>query len=478
MNIRLKCVGVSCICLGLAGPVACRGDTPAPPAGGGNTNNVLLNSWGFEDTNWLSSAGYGPVSWGGVACVPGPDGNCLLVDSTNAAAWLHYNVIDASTNVNLSLTNGSILLWFCPDWSGTNAGGSGPGDFAPLVEVGEFTAGANYGAWGLRIDPSGTSVAFEAEDGQGTHLTCLTAPVRFTAGVWHCLALTYGTATNGSAFYLDGLLLTNGLGVGALPSAAVIAGGFYVGSDTNGTSQQARGRIDDLATYNWQLDAGTIGGGYLMALLLYGAQMSLASAPSYPTNNPGFDAVSGPGYLTLVATNSGCAYNSNVWFQSVGAAVVTNGATANVTVTLSLGGGEPNTFYDLFGTVRFQGTNTQWAWLGQLTNCSTWALSNQINASEFFRLGNTNDANGDGVRDAVAELVVGTDPYSVSSDGYGTPNAWYAMHGLNLRTQPANADTDQDGLLNWQEYQWGTDPRIPEGFRVWVGLQSNATGIP
>jgi hypothetical protein len=64
-------------------------------------------------------------------------------------------------------------------------------------------------------------------------------------------------------------------------------------------------------------------------------------------------------------------------------------------------------------------------------------------------------------------------------DGYGTPAAWYVQHGLNpLAAGIAIQDPDHDGLLNRQEYLWGSDPQAYEGFSVWVSSPGGYAGIP
>lgn len=51
---------------------------------------VQLDTWSFNDTNWLSDLGYVPVSFTNLNNPPGFDGNALQVDSTNVA-WLPYD---------------------------------------------------------------------------------------------------------------------------------------------------------------------------------------------------------------------------------------------------------------------------------------------------------------------------------------------------------------------------------------------------
>jgi len=64
-------------------------------------------------------------------------------------------------------------------------------------------------------------------------------------------------------------------------------------------------------------------------------------------------------------------------------------------------------------------------------------------------------------------------------DGYGTPWAWYVQHGLPpLAEGVATQDSDQDGLLNWQEYQYGSEPVTAEVFSVWVSSPVGCSGIP
>ncbi|WP_411826912.1 putative Ig domain-containing protein [Luteolibacter sp. AS25] len=50
-----------------------------------------------------------------------------------------------------------------------------------------------------------------------------------------------------------------------------------------------------------------------------------------------------------------------------------------------------------------------------------------------------------------------------------TPREWLASYGIEASDTGAQADTDGDGIQNWQEYQNGTDPAVndsPAGIRV------------
>jgi hypothetical protein len=163
---------------------------------------------------------------------------------------------------------------------------------------------------------------------------------------------------------------------------------------------------------------------------------------------------------------------TNAW-----AGFETNGT---MTVTFDVVGGTNGLIYDVFGTTNLAGN--QWFWLTNSPTCNTVVLPGQNPVLNFYILGTPQDSDGDGLTDAYERLVSHTDPNVfniVSSDGYGTPDAWYLQHGLNPAAPGiANQDPDQDGLLNRQEYLYGTNPQVPEGINVWVGTPSIFVSIP
>jgi hypothetical protein len=76
--------------------------------------------------------------------------------------------------------------------------------------------------------------------------------------------LTY--STNNSSLYLDGFpVVANGLGVACYPGPTVQAQGFTVGGSASGANQ-AKGAFDELQTFNYPLDAGTVFGQYQMMI--------------------------------------------------------------------------------------------------------------------------------------------------------------------------------------------------------------------
>jgi hypothetical protein len=127
---------------------------PLPPS----DPNVQLCTWSFDDTSWYSDLGYPPISFTNLNNPPSFDGNALQIDSTNAA-WLQYNIVEADGTTNLTFNDfaGTIELWVLPDWNSTTNGGSGPGDWGRLIDVGAFSTNTPSSWWSLYFSPDGVN---------------------------------------------------------------------------------------------------------------------------------------------------------------------------------------------------------------------------------------------------------------------------------------------------------------------------------
>ncbi|HEX3797329.1 MAG TPA: LamG-like jellyroll fold domain-containing protein [Verrucomicrobiae bacterium] len=400
----------------------------AQPAPGPNPNQ-LLNSWGFSDTNWLSAKGNLPVAFTNLISVfGGGNGNDLSLDTTNVSpAYLFYRIIETNGSTNLTFTNGSISLWFSPDWSSTNQGGSGPGAWGNLISVG--LAGTNGPWWAWYVDPTGTTMYFSEQTNGGAATNFLTAPVSFAANYWYNLVLSY-SRTN-STVYTNGILVTNGNGVSFWPSTNISF--FAVGSDTNGFFQ-AGGQFDDLNTYNYQLDPLLISGNFAMYSIFYGdatptGPLSLPIAPSTPAVLPVFQAVSGAGLLTNAVASGTCITSNKIWITNA-VAWFTNGATS---ISFSIEGGSNGISYDVFGTTALvsPATNAIWTWLGQGYHCTNYTIANLTNAAVYLMLGTAQDSDQDGLTDAYEMLVSHTDPHNADTDGDGMLDGWEVVYGTN-----------------------------------------------
>ncbi|HEV2328956.1 MAG TPA: LamG-like jellyroll fold domain-containing protein, partial [Verrucomicrobiae bacterium] len=324
----------------------------SPPGGFGGPTNTPLDSWSFQDqTNWTDDASNAPISFTNLAASDLGDGYSLVV-ATNVPAWINYNIYEPGTGATNLVVNGSgsLTFWYAPaNWSSadTNAGGTGPGQWVQLMDVGEWTTNSSYGYWGLSIDPPGTNLWFVSQDGLGNTYT-LSAPVSLTTNYFHFITLTY-SATNVS-LYLDGQLATNDPGgLSIWPSAEVVSNGVFFGSDPSGQMQGA-GLFNTVATYNYPLDSNDVQTifnweyGYYMIMPWNIAYMDINQAPSNPsTNFDTPDVITGPGSLQLISSGSAIS-STNVWITNVVASV--SGGTMALTFTIQ--GGSNGLPYDVF----------------------------------------------------------------------------------------------------------------------------------
>jgi len=109
--------------------------------------DLILNTWLLDNPPlWTSSFGDAPRSVTNVVAVPGWSftGLALMID-TNVPAWLNYDMYNADGSTNVTFDSGSIALWFQPNFTSVNDGGDGPGEWASLFTVGNFTTNAADG---------------------------------------------------------------------------------------------------------------------------------------------------------------------------------------------------------------------------------------------------------------------------------------------------------------------------------------------
>lgn len=423
-----------------AGLSFCASSGPAqllPP--GYKSLPAALDSWSFHDnTNWTSDLGYAPVSFTNLSFSELGDGASLVVDSTNPA-WLQYNVVETNGATNLTVDVGSVTFWFAPNWSSTNQGGNGPGEWGRLLEVGSYTPESSYGWWSIYVDDGGNNIYFSAQtnDLSSSVTTYLSVPISWTTNYFHFVALTY-SATN-TALYMDGLLATTGPPVSVYPGADVLANGFYIGSDSNGVLQ-AHGLFNTIATYNYPLDSNTVQQIFNWNHTIYLINPwnipymdNLGSAPSSPsTNAVAPDVITGAGYLQWGGAAATCVSSTNaynVWITNVTATAVGNG-TMNMTFTIE--GGQDGYAYDVFATGALESplTNAVWFWMGQGYHCNTYTLP-ITSPNAFIILGTPQDSDDNGLTDAYELLVSHTNPYLDDQDGAGISDGWQVLLGLN-----------------------------------------------
>jgi len=471
-----KWVGMTFLSLGFFLPCQAQ---PTPPSGGG-ASGALLDSWSFSDTNWLSDLGYAPLGFTNLVLTTNLGGGLLLDTANELPAYLVYNVVEKNGRTNLNCSNGTVSIWFSPDWSSANAGGTGPGAWGRFFETGTYDTNASIGWLALYVSPDGSTIYFSGQTNNGFGATYLSAPVTLNSNAWCNLVLTYGP-TN-SWLYFNGQPLAAGSGGAWDPGSGALTNGFSIGSSAADGLSQARGIFGGFSTFNYQWDSNVAYLNYItFSALTYttNGQSSpalLTNAPSSPSSVPSADLITGLGILKLKGTNAnGCVTSPNVSITGLTASL-TNNQTVNVTFTIT--GGSNNVPYDVFatGTLLYPITNSAWVWLGQGYHCSTYSFAVQSNSAAFFILGTPQDSNGDSLTDAYQLLVSKTNPDTTSTDGL--PNAWIAINGLTGSANVANLDPDSDGLSNLQEYLYGTKPTVSEGFSIFVANPTGATGIP
>ncbi|MGD0349088.1 MAG: LamG-like jellyroll fold domain-containing protein [Verrucomicrobiota bacterium] len=447
-----------------------------PPGFKGGPTNAPLDSWSFYDhTNWTSDLGYAPVSFTNLSFSYLGNGASLVVD-TNIPAWLQYNVYESDGTTNLTVNSGSVTFWFAPgSWSSTNAGGTGPGEWGRLFEVGSYTPDSSYGLWSIYVDDGGNNIYFSAQtnDLSSNVTTYVSFPISWTTNYFHFIALTYSPTD--TALYLDGVLATNGPGVTIYPGPDVLANGFYLGSDSNGV-YQAHGLFNTVATYNYPLGSNDVQQIYNCEHTIYEINpfnipyMNISSAPSNPSSSPGaYYAITGPGNLQSVGTVTAIT-STNVWMTNVTASVI----GGSMALTFTIQGGSDNVRYDVFANsiLDFSGdTNKAWGWMGQGYHGNTYMLTNLPNTACFLILGTPQDSDFDGLTDAYERLVSKTNPYNADTDGDGISDSDEVLGGTDpLTANPGwMLDTDNDGLpdvyeqtvpgLNWNSAE--SPPGLP-----------------
>jgi hypothetical protein len=305
----MKITGLVLLTLGLFKPASSFAQLPPFPV----DPYVQLNTWSFEDTDWLSDLGYAPASFTNLNNPPSFDGNALQVDSTNAA-WLQYNIVedDGTTNLTFGNYGGTIELWVLPDWNS----GTGPGDWGRLIDVGAYSTNSPSSWWSLYFSPDGSSLNFSSET-NGVFTNYLSYPISWDTNTWHFIALTYNRVR--SVLYVDGQEATNGSAMKYVPTAAVVTNGFFVGSDNTGLAQ-SRSLIDDMATYNYVLSAYEVTNDYATGLQILngggGFHTDSGGGPDLPGGGSG-----GGGGGSGGSSYTPPDYGTNLWIAQWGGIV-------------------------------------------------------------------------------------------------------------------------------------------------------------
>ena len=399
-----------------------------------------LSTWSFEDTSWYSDLEYAPLSFTNLNNPPSFDGNAMQVD-TNVPAWLQYHIVESDSTTNITFEEGSIEMWVLPDWNS----GTGPGNWGRLIDVGTYSTNDLSSWWSLYFSPDGTSLNFSSgTDGDITDY--ISYPISWDTNTWHFIALTYRFYK--TELFIDGQFVTNGPGVWFEPSEQAQTNGFYVGSDATGT-KQARGLIDDLATYNYALNATDVTNDYVAMLPLLGI-------------GGGFHTFDDP---TLPGGGGGGGSSSNSYIFSGGIPVDTNGLWLEITNVSSefafanLHNGT-NQVYAIWSTTNLLIPFTNWQVETEVfptdTNCQPFSFPT-LNRQNLFML---------------AEDWTGVD-----SDGDGIPDWWTWNYFGVLSLNATNLDSGGVNTLGY-DYANSLDPNIIYFTLSATNYYVNQTNVP
>jgi hypothetical protein len=428
----------------------------------------MIDRWILAQPNWLDSFSNAPLGSANLNTAPGwvEAGTSLSVD-TNCAAFLDLSMVDEG-EANLDLSSGTISFWFQANWTSTADSGSGTGDWASLLTVGQWTSNATASCWSLFIDPDGTNLMFLSQS-NGESQIVLNAPIDFDAGDWHNVCIAYSD-TN-CCLYLEGQPVTNAGPVTNFVTDEDFANyGAFVGSESSNGVFQARGQFQDLETFNGPLSSNEVADNYAAI-----AAIILNAGGSLPGSGFGPDIDSPPDPGGGVSGGGGGSPDSfpsysdtNFWLE--GLPFGTNAYNTNTNaVTFILHATTNTASYQL--QTKSSLTNTNWipqqifqGAAGTNFTVTTFVMSGQ--ATLFFRAINySQDTTDSGLPDWW-KLQHGLDPNSLSSSSNGVSDAY--------------ADPAGDGWTDLQKFEDGMNPNTfytPPAPTVTVAPLSGDNGV-
>lgn len=404
----------------------------------------------------LTIYGFDAAYWGGpYAMLADGEGAATLSESWSGYALNRDSLsllpvavpaIGVGGKTEVAPSSGAIRFWYSPNWTSANTelSGTGPGHYAPLVELVNLGSKTYDVRWSLGIEESGNTI-YLAQFGAQDVKTCLQAPVQFRAGQWRLLTLCY--STHATALWVDGELIAVGEGVSPPASGEEKSLGLIVGSDL-AMQMTAEGQFDELMTFDkWPKPEDE-------AFYFQGVSRQVALGPVSPEEEAALaearakrkaereargEAEDGePQMLRLLGPTSQCLTNVPVYITNLICTFVTN---QGWTVRFDIQGGTNGLFYDVFTTTNLTGshvTNSQWFWLERGPTCSTYEYTNQPEAQSYYILGVTNDADHGGLPDAYEWLVTHGDTNNPADDHVVPLVSIYVTDSVAVEQQSTN----------------------------------------
>jgi len=223
-----------------------------------------LGHWTFETPDFVAAHGAAPVEVANIGWSSGQIGQSAEAHLPGPT-MLKYRDAEPNGDANVNLRRGTIRLWIRPCWTTVSLGGSGPGAWVRLVEVGEWTEDGSHGDWQLALNPDGDQIRWWADDGEGHVATTAYDGIQWREGQWHQIAVAYDETT--VRIFVDGAEVACHFG-----SPAV----FYPDRTIRGTAGLAFGstrdamasggvRLDEIETFNYPLESAAVARDYMGA---------------------------------------------------------------------------------------------------------------------------------------------------------------------------------------------------------------------
>ena len=168
---------------------------------------------------------------------------------------LRYPVLDSTGRPNLRLDQGSVRLWFKPNWSLP----SPKAWSAPLIDVGKYNnAALGWWAWFMHFEDGQFWVKF-SQNGDGnfpiSRFDSEFAISQWAApATWHELTMIYGSYN--TQLLRNGFKVSQGPAIQPtwMPTSSGLADGIHIGASQDG-KLTANGTIDSIETFNYPMGA-------------------------------------------------------------------------------------------------------------------------------------------------------------------------------------------------------------------------------
>jgi hypothetical protein len=204
-----------------------------------------LAHWRFATPNWAGDEGQKPLIATNLEKVPSFNGSAARL-AAGANGVLQYRLVEPDGRVNMDCARGAIRFFFKPDWTSAKSGGTGPGVYGRLVEVGDYTEKAPFsGLWGLNLTPDGNQITFCVQTNDRA-TTLVIGDIAWKSNTWH--EVTFSYSPEETRLEVDAATPVFGAGMPYTPGPEVRAGGFRIGSARSG-SQSACGAFDEVETF-------------------------------------------------------------------------------------------------------------------------------------------------------------------------------------------------------------------------------------